>query len=275
MDVKESPAILALLGRGVSLGAVAGGSLASVYAALAPIVFGVLLASINSTSGRASDALIGAAIFGICSGPFAFVLGILPGTLLGAMSGLLIALLVAPCRRTLPRWAGALIGLLVAVAITITGNLLLGPDMIEMNRPEPGRYFPYVFWILGPSVLVLIGLSWVGWMLRADLSRRTSLPGRLRQGDGADSEPRGGSEMKMTLLQRCFTRLLPAAWAAAMRTESLSWHLHCSQCGAERSVWESGGIRWKARGAPKRLLVCPHCGQPTWHTLRRKSDVPV
>lgn len=169
--MNESPATLTLLGRSVLLGAAAGGVLASIYAALAPLAFGALLALTNSASGRLGDALIGAAVFGICSGPFGFVMGILPGVLLGAGSGLLIALLVAPFRRTLPRWAAALIGLLVAVTIVVAGNLLLGPDMIEPHRPAPGRYLPYVFWILGPSLLVLIGLPWVGWMLRVDLSR--------------------------------------------------------------------------------------------------------
>ncbi len=183
--MKGPPATLALLGRGVLLGAAAGGILASIYAALAPRAFGALLALTNSANGRAGDALIGAAVFGICSGPFGFVLGILPGVLLGAGSGLLIALLVAPFRRDLPRWAAALIGLLVAAAIAVAGNLLLGPDMIEPHRPAPGRYLPYVFWIVGPSLLVLIGLPWVGWMLRADLSRwlpRRSAAGAARGG---------------------------------------------------------------------------------------------
>lgn len=228
-DGKALSTTFALLGRGAALGAATGGVLASIYAAMAPLAFSALLALTNSANGRAGDALIGAAVFGICSGPFAFVLGILPGVLLGAASGLLIGLLVAPFRRTLPRWAAALIGLLVAAAIAVAGNLLLGPDMIEPHRPAPGRYFPYVFWILGPSLLVLIGLPWVGWMLRTD-------------------------------------------WTAAIRAESRSWQARCSQCGAEHSVWERSGIRWKAQGTPRRLIACPQCSRPTWHTLGRKDE---
>jgi hypothetical protein len=160
-----------LILRGVLWGTLAGGGLASVYAALAPIGFGLLLALTNSANGRAADALIGATLFGVCSGPFAFVLGIVPGTLLGAASGLTISLLAAPFRRTLSNAAAALIGLGVAIASVGAGNLLLGPDMIEPNRPTPGRYLPYLFWIAGPSVLVLIGLPWVGWALQRDLGR--------------------------------------------------------------------------------------------------------
>jgi hypothetical protein len=153
------------------LGAAAGGGLASIYAALAPIAFGALLALTNSTNGRATDALIGAGIFSICAGPFAFVLGVVPGTLLGAVSGLAIGLLVAPFRRGLPSWGAALIGVLVAIAIVIADNLALGPGMIEPHRTAPGRYLPYLFWIAGPSLLVLIGLPWVGWTLQANLGR--------------------------------------------------------------------------------------------------------
>jgi hypothetical protein len=170
--VKEFCTPFALPVRGALLGAAAGATLASAYAALAPLFFGALLAFTNRANGRIVDALIGAAVFGICSGPFALVLGILPGALLGAVSGLLIGLLVAPWRHTLSRWGAALIGLLVALVIVVAGNLLLGPGMIEPHRPEPGRYLPYLFWIAGPSLLLLIGLPWVGWALRQEDGRQ-------------------------------------------------------------------------------------------------------
>jgi hypothetical protein len=74
----------------------------------------------------------------------------------------------------------------------------------------------------------------------------------------------------MTFIQRFFTAVLPRSWAEDMRAESLSWMLRCT-CGFERSIWDAGGIRWKAKGRPRRLLVCPQCGQRTWHTIDRKS----
>ena len=75
----------------------------------------------------------------------------------------------------------------------------------------------------------------------------------------------------MTFIQRFFTALLPHSWAESMRADSLSWMMRCT-CGFERSIWEMGGIRWKARGNSRNLLRCPHCGQRTWHTLYRKAD---
>ena len=159
----------ALILRGVLLGAAAGAALAGFYSLLAPGLVGASLAFMNSDNGKLFEAMIGAGVFTICAGPFALVLGILPGTILGALSGLIIALLVAPFRRHLSHRAGALIGLLLAVGIVAAGNLLWGPGMIEPNRPEPGRYLPYLFWFAGPSLLILAGLPVVGWLLQQDL----------------------------------------------------------------------------------------------------------
>ena len=163
---------LALVLRGALLGASAGAVLAGAYAAVAPFVFGAVLAFTNGGQGGMLDPLIGAAVFGICSGPFAFVLGILPGTLLGALGGLVIGLLMAPLRTRVSPAGAALIGLLVAVVIVVGANLGMGPDMIEPQRSGFGRYMPYLFWIAGPSLLVLAGLPWVGWALQRDVDLR-------------------------------------------------------------------------------------------------------
>ncbi len=175
--MKEPRTTLALLGRGILLGAAASAVLASIYAAAAPLGISAYLIITNTGNGKIGEALLGAAALGICAGPFAFVLGILPGTLLGALCGLLIALLIAPWRRTLSPAGGALIGLLVASVLVTAANLTLGPGMIEQNQPAPGRYLPYLLWIAGPSLLILLGLPWVGWTLR----REITLPWRRRQ----------------------------------------------------------------------------------------------
>jgi hypothetical protein len=73
----------------------------------------------------------------------------------------------------------------------------------------------------------------------------------------------------MSFFQRLFTRLLPRKWAEDMEADSRSWMLRCP-CGFERSVWDIGGIRWKAVGNSKNLGRCPHCGKLTWHTMYRK-----
>lgn len=76
----------------------------------------------------------------------------------------------------------------------------------------------------------------------------------------------------MSVVQNIMKRLLPSSWAASMERESRQWMLKCP-CGFERSVWELGGVRWKAKGKPRRYATCPSCGERTWHTFYFKQDV--
>lgn len=75
----------------------------------------------------------------------------------------------------------------------------------------------------------------------------------------------------MSAVQRLFRCLLPRRWAEDMEAESRTWMVRCA-CGFERSVWEMGGIRWKAAGRPRRFLTCPHCHRASWHTIYRKTE---
>ncbi|MCL4871010.1 MAG: hypothetical protein KJ063_18780 [Anaerolineae bacterium] len=75
----------------------------------------------------------------------------------------------------------------------------------------------------------------------------------------------------MNALQRFLMWCMPGSWGEAMREESLHWLLRCPNCGLERSVWELGGIRWKAKGQPKRLLFCSQCGQRGLHEMWYKA----
>ncbi|HLF01144.1 MAG TPA: hypothetical protein VI547_04165 [Anaerolineales bacterium] len=77
----------------------------------------------------------------------------------------------------------------------------------------------------------------------------------------------------MNSLQRLLGTLLPRKWAEDMEAASRSWVMKCSACGHEQSIWDAGGIRWKAAGNPKRLRSCANCGNRTWHTLYRKQAV--
>ena len=73
----------------------------------------------------------------------------------------------------------------------------------------------------------------------------------------------------MNTLQKLFTTLLPKRWAEDMEAESRAWHIKCGNCGYERSVWDMGGIRWKAAGNPNVRQRCPNCGQVAWHRIYR------
>ena len=70
-------------------------------------------------------------------------------------------------------------------------------------------------------------------------------------------------------VQRLFKRLVSAERFAAMEAESREWMIE-ADCGLRISVWDAGGIRYKARSIKKRKWGrCPHCGKRHWMTIRR------
>jgi hypothetical protein len=68
--------------------------------------------------------------------------------------------------------------------------------------------------------------------------------------------------------QRFFKAVFPQKWFEAAEASSRAWMVRCP-CGAEKSVWDMGGVRWKARGKSWWLMRCPSCGQRRWHTVER------
>jgi DNA-directed RNA polymerase subunit RPC12/RpoP len=78
--------------------------------------------------------------------------------------------------------------------------------------------------------------------------------------------------MAMSRIQQLFTRFVPRSWAASMEEESRAWMVRCPHCGYERSVWDLGGIRWKASGKKRIWARCPHCGQRGWHVVYRRAE---
>jgi hypothetical protein len=160
-----SPRPLALLGRGILLGAGAGAGLAALYTLLAIPGVGFLLLLTNSSGGKALDALLGFGAFAICAGPFALFIGILPAMVIGALAGLLIGLLMLPFRRSITDLGGAAIGLGVAALFVAAANLFLAPSLLGMEEGTLGPIFLYLFWLAGPGLLALVGGLLVGWRL--------------------------------------------------------------------------------------------------------------
>ncbi len=78
----------------------------------------------------------------------------------------------------------------------------------------------------------------------------------------------------MSGIQRFLIAILPKRWAESMEAESRRWMIRCDCCHSERSVWDAGGIRWKAAGSPKQRMPCPTCGKVCWHTLYKIGSAP-
>jgi hypothetical protein len=64
---------------------------------------------------------------------------------------------------------------------------------------------------------------------------------------------------------------MPSAWATSMEGDSRRWMVRCQSCGFEQSIWELGGIRWKATGTSWTWGRCLHCGKRWWHKIYRRE----
>ena len=80
--------------------------------------------------------------------------------------------------------------------------------------------------------------------------------------------------MAATRFQQLVVRLVPRSWAAAMEAESREWMVRCNGCGSEQSLWEYGGIRWKASRAQRTGTWgrCSACSKRGWHTVYRHDQ---
>ena len=76
----------------------------------------------------------------------------------------------------------------------------------------------------------------------------------------------------MGRLRNTISKVMPRSWATDMEAESRQWMIGCDSCGFEQSVWDAGGVRWKAAGTPHMRRLCPNCGKVGWHTITKHSD---
>ena len=76
--------------------------------------------------------------------------------------------------------------------------------------------------------------------------------------------------MAKSLTQRMILAFVSKKTAASMEEHSRQWLVRCN-CGFARSIWELGGIRWKAVGKPRMYGRCPKCNTRSWHTVSREQ----
>jgi hypothetical protein len=79
----------------------------------------------------------------------------------------------------------------------------------------------------------------------------------------------------MSLIQRFFVWILPKHLAHEMEMHSRAWTMTCLHCEHETSIWDMGGIRWRAYGNSRNYMKCISCGRRSWHRLHKKAEVPV
>ena len=83
------------------------------------------------------------------------------------------------------------------------------------------------------------------------------------------------TEAGLSSAQRMLQRHTSPELFAAMERESRLWKAECPNCQAKPSVWEMGGMRYRAAGEPKKRMRCPHCGKTGWMRLRWTGGDPT
>ncbi len=66
--------------------------------------------------------------------------------------------------------------------------------------------------------------------------------------------------MKLSIAQKIIKFFTSASLFEKMMEDSKRYRFTCN-CGKESSIWDIGGIRYKAAGKPLTGVTCPHCGK--------------
>ncbi len=59
---------------------------------------------------------------------------------------------------------------------------------------------------------------------------------------------------------------------AKAEADARRWGFVCEKCGQRSSIWEIGGLRYKAIGEPISLVMCPKCGHKGMHKITYQAD---
>lgn len=151
-------------------GLLAGVIFSLAYIAVVIPLTGMLLILTNISGGKVFEALIGAGIITVLASSCSFVFGVVPGAILGVLGGLIFGLLMFPWRERLTPAAAALIATLLLLPAIAIFHIVAGPDMIASGRSSFLPYFPYLLWMVGPSIFAVPAAAWAGWSLQKSVS---------------------------------------------------------------------------------------------------------
>jgi hypothetical protein len=60
---------------------------------------------------------------------------------------------------------------------------------------------------------------------------------------------------------------MSAKTKAAAEAESRQWIATCPHCGKQTSIWDLGGLRYKASGSPLKGFTCRQCSKFGMHPV--------
>jgi len=77
--------------------------------------------------------------------------------------------------------------------------------------------------------------------------------------------------MKESKIQRLVSFFSSEKKKEAIKKDSMLWGFTCANCHKRSSIWEIGGVRYKAKGNPRSLIKCPGCGKKAMQRINKKE----
>lgn len=72
----------------------------------------------------------------------------------------------------------------------------------------------------------------------------------------------------MPLMRSAILSVMPKRWRAALEAESRRWQTLCPNCQHQSTIWDLGGLRYKARDDGRLGIWCPKCGKLGQHQVK-------
>jgi phage FluMu protein Com len=71
-------------------------------------------------------------------------------------------------------------------------------------------------------------------------------------------------------LRDIILKFMPPKMRAAAEADSRKWVATCPRCQKLNSIWDIGGIRYRAAGVKSSLARCAHCGKTNFMRFEKR-----
>jgi phage FluMu protein Com len=72
-------------------------------------------------------------------------------------------------------------------------------------------------------------------------------------------------------LRNFILRFMSPKMRADVEADSRKWIATCPRCQRANSMWDVGGMRYKAVGRPSTLVRCAHCGKASFMRFEKRA----
>jgi RNase P subunit RPR2 len=79
------------------------------------------------------------------------------------------------------------------------------------------------------------------------------------------------AQSRLSFVQKLARTFCSPSMFEKLKADSNQWGFTCGRCRKPSSIWDIGGIRYKAKGNPRTRVKCPHCGEFGFQRIERSA----